>query len=412
MGDMTREILELTLTGLAYGGEALGRDENGRMTFVPFALPGERVRVEIVDARKHWARGRLVDVLEASPLRIEPRCPHFTRCGGCHYQHMAYTDQLQAKADIVAEQMRRIGSFEDPPVEPAVPSPEPWNYRNHMQFHLTPEGRLGFVIADGAEVFAIQECHLPDPALKELWPRLDLATIPGLTRVALRSGVGDDLLVALHGEGNPEVEVHLDLPASVVWLGPGGMAVLGGEGSIATEVLGRPYRVSAGSFFQVNTALAGELQERAMQALDVQSGQVIYDLYAGVGMFSAGMLERGARVVAVEESSWACDDYEVNLHNFDKVTLYQATVEQALAAIEEPPNAALVDPPRAGLSRQALDSLIQADPERLVYVSCDPATMARDGKRLAAAGYALESVTPIDLFPQTYHIETLSLWRR
>ncbi len=319
---------------------------------------------------------------------------------------------IERKAEIVAEQLQRIGGFEDPLVEATVPSPEPWNYRNHMQFHLTSEGRLGFVAADGAEVFSIRECHLPEKALDDLWPRLDLAAVPGLTRIALRAGMEGDLLVALHGEGAPEVEVHLDLPASVVWLGPGGMAVLGGEGFVVSEVLGRSFRISAGSFFQVNTALAGELSKRAMQALEVQAGEVIYDLYAGVGLFSAGMLERGARVIGVEESRWACDDYEVNLHSFDNVTLYQATVEQALAAIEEPPNAALVDPPRSGLSREALDGLVEAAPERLVYVSCDPATMARDGKRLAAAGYALESVTPIDLFPQTYHIETLSRWRR
>ncbi|HEY69538.1 MAG TPA: class I SAM-dependent RNA methyltransferase [Anaerolineae bacterium] len=409
---MADEIVELSLTGLAYGGEALGRDENGRMTFVPFALPGERVRVEIVDARKHWARGRLVEVLETSPPRIEPRCPHFAHCGGCHYQHMPYADQLLVKAEIVAEQLQRIGGFDDPPVETTVPSPEPWNYRNHMQFHLTPEGKLGFVVADSAEVFAIQECHLPEPALVDLWPRMDLAAIPGLTRVAVRSGMESDLLVALHGEGNPDVEMHLDLPASVVWLGPGGMAVLGGEGFVISEVLGRPFRISAGSFFQANTALAAELVKRAMQALEVKAGEVVYDLYAGVGLFSAAMLEHGARVVAVEESNWACDDYEINLHHFDKVTLYQATVEQALAAIEEPPNAVLVDPPRAGLSRDALDGLVEAAPDRLVYVSCDPATMARDGKRLVEAGYSLENVTPIDLFPQTYHIETLSRWRR
>ena len=409
---MSGEMIDLSLTGLAYGGEAIGRDEDGRMVFVAFALPGERVRVEIVEARKRWARARLVDVIEPAVQRIEPRCRHFTHCGGCHYQHMSYEDQLQAKTVIIADQMRRIGGFEASPIEVAVPSPAPWNYRNHMQFSLAPEGKLGFVTADGEQVFAIEECHLPEPPLADLWPRLALGAIPGVRRVALRAGVEDDLLVALHGEGNPEVDVHLDLPASVVWLGPGGAAVLGGEGYLVTEVLGRAYRVSAGSFFQVNTVLAEELVSRALAALEVKAGEVVFDLYAGVGLFSAGLAEQGARVVAVEESPWAAADFEVNLDEFEDVALYEASVEQALPAISEKPDAALVDPPRTGLSRKALDLLVEANPERLVYVSCDPATLARDAKRLAAAGYRLLRVTPIDMFPQTYHIETISSWRR
>ena len=409
---MSGDLIELSLTGLAYGGEAFGRDDDGRMVFVPFALPGERVSLQIVEARKRWARGRLVEVLEPSAQRISPRCPHFTLCGGCHYQHMSYDDQLLAKTGIVVEQLQRIGGFETPPVEAAVPSPSAWNYRNHMRFSLAPEGKLGFVTADGPRVFAIQECHLPEPALVDLWPRLDMAAIPGLDRVALRAGVEGDLLLALHGGGDPEVEVRLDLPASLVWLGPGGAAVLGGEGYLVIEVLGRAYRVSAGSFFQVNTPLAGELASRALEALAVEAGELVFDLYAGVGLFSAGLAARGARVIAVEESSWSSADFEVNLDEFDDVSLYEASVEQALPAIEDKPDAALIDPPRAGLSREALDLLVEAGPERLVYISCDPATLARDGKRLAVAGYKLEQVTPIDLFPQTYHIETISSWRR
>lgn len=409
---MSNAVIDLTLTDLAYGGDAIGRDEQGRMVFVPFALPGERVSVQIQEARKRWARGRLMQVLDPAPDRVQPRCPHFTTCGGCHYQHMSYQDQLRAKTGIVAEQMRRIGGFEASPIEPPVASPHPWNYRNHMQFSLTAQGKLGFVEAAGESVLAIEQCHLPVPALADLWPRLEMAVIPGLERVALRAGAEDDLLVVLHGGGDPDVDLHLDLPASVVWLGPGGAAVLGGEGHLVIEVADRRYRVSAGSFFQVNTYLAGELANRALEFLDVQSGEVVFDLYAGVGLFSAGLAELGARVVAVEESPWAASDFEINLDEFDDVALYEAPVEQALPAIGEKPDAALVDPPRAGLSREALDLLIEAGPERMVYISCDPATLARDAKRLAAAGYRLMRVTPIDLFPQTFHIETISSWRR
>ncbi|MGD8554067.1 MAG: class I SAM-dependent RNA methyltransferase [Anaerolineales bacterium] len=406
------EQIELSLTGLAYGGEALGRDSSGRMIFVPFALPGERALVEVVETHKRWARARLLEVLERSPDRIDPRCAHFTLCGGCHYQHMPYAAQLRAKRDIVKDQMARIGGFEDPPVAPTVPSPSPWQYRNHMRFSLTSQGKLGFVTAASDRVFAVEECHLPEPPLADLWPRIELESIPGLTHIGVRAGAKDEQLIILHGEGNPEVEVHIELPASVVWLGPGGAAVLGGEGFLEIEVLERTFRVSAGSFFQVNTELTGELVRRALEVLEVQAGEVVFDLYAGVGLFSAALAERGVKVVAAEESPWACADFEVNLDEFDDVALYEAPVEQALPAIKQKPAAVLVDPPRGGLSRETLDLLLEAGPARLVYVSCDPATLARDGKRLAAAGYRLKSLAPIDLFPQTFHIESISRWQR
>lgn len=405
------EELELTLTGMAYGGEAFGRDSEGRMVFVAFALPGERVRVEVVEGHRRWARARLLEVLEASPERVEPRCRHFTLCGGCHYQHLPYEAQLRVKAEVLREQLQRLGGFSDPPVEPTVPSPAPWNYRNHVRFHLAEDGALGFVRADGRGVFPVEECHLPEPDLAALWPQLDLEPVPGLEEIGLRAGAGETMVI-LHGAGDPEVEVRLDLPASVVWLGPGGAAVLAGEGHLVMEVLGRPFRVSAASFFQVNSALVGDLVRLAMEALDLKAGETFFDLYAGVGLFSAFAAEAGARVVAVEESPWACADFEVNLAEFEEVSLYEAPVETALPAIEARPEAVLVDPPRAGLGRAVVEPLLALAPPRLVYVSCDPATLARDGKWLAEGGYRLERVVPIDLFPQTYHIESLSLWRR
>jgi 23S rRNA (uracil1939-C5)-methyltransferase len=162
----------------------------------------------------------------------------------------------------------------------------------------------------------------------------------------------------------------------------------------------------------VHRALAAELVRLALEALAPQEGEAVFDLYAGVGLFSAFLAQAGARIVAVEASPSACTDFEVNLAEFDDVELYEASVEVALPAIERKPDAVLVDPPRAGLEPPALDALLDLAPGRLVYVSCDPATLARDGKRLAQAGYRLERVTPLDLFPQTYHIETVSRWVR
>lgn len=402
---------DVNLTGLAYGGDAFGRDDSGRMIFVPFAMPGERVQVEIVETHTRWARARLVKVLKASPNRSTPRCPHFADCGGCHYQHMPYPIQLSSKAEIVRSQLERLGGLNNPSIETTIPSPSPWNTRNHLQFSLTPEGRLGFNAHGSNRVVPIDECHLPEPSLANLWPRLDLEPIPGLNRIALRAGTEGEHMIILHGESDPEVEVRIDIPASVVWLSSRGVTVLAGEDFLTIEVLDRAFQISAHSFFQVHTGLAGDLVNHVLDALQFQPGDTILDLYAGVGLFSLFLAQAGVRVVAVEEAPGACVDFETNLAEFDHVELYEAPVEIALPALSAIPNAVIVDPPRAGLSREAIKQLIKLSPPLLVYVSCDPATLARDAQRLTNAGYNLERCTPIDLFPQTYHIETLSVWR-
>ncbi len=404
------ERLELRLTGAAYGGDAFGRDGDGRMVFVPFVLPGERILAEVTEAHERWARARCLEILEASPDRVVPRCRHFMHCGGCHYQHQAYPAQLAAKRAIVAAQLERLGGFTDPPVAASAPSPSPWNTRNHMQFSLDARGRLALQAAGSHRLVTIEECHLPESALSDLRPRLTLDPLDGLQRVVLRSGADEECLIVLEADREPDVEMELDLPASVVWTSPAGLVVLAGAGHLGFRVGNMSFRVSAGSFFQVHSALAGELVARALAALAVEPGQVVFDLYAGVGLFSAFLAEAGAQVFAVENSAAACADFEYNLDRFESVSLYEASVEQALPAIEAQPDSILVDPPRAGLGPAVVDALLARRARRLVYVSCDPATLARDGRRLAEAGYRLDGVTPLDLFPQTFHIETLSLW--
>jgi 23S rRNA (uracil1939-C5)-methyltransferase len=403
-------IIDLQLSGSAYGGEAFGRDEDGRMTFVAFALPGETVRVEIVDARKSWARARLVEVLEASPERIDPRCPHFTECGGCHYQHAPYDTQLKIKAGILRDQLVRIGGFEAPPTRSIVPSPSPWNTRNQLQFSLADDGRLGFMAASTNDVVPIRECHLPLPEIDEVWPRIDAAERFDLERIILRTGTDGEVLIALQSELEPELDISIDLPASLVWLGPQGVTVIAGNEYLAYDVLDQRFRVSARSFFQVNSLLLDELVRLVLRAIDPKPGETIFDLYAGAGLFSAFIARHGARLVAVEQSLWSCRDFEVNLRAFDDVALYEAPVEMALPSIQEKPDMILVDPPRDGLSREVRDTLIELAPAKLVYLSCDPSTLARDAKRLVQAGCKLESVTPIDLFPQTYHLESLAVF--
>ena len=406
-----QERLQLRLQGMAYGGEAFGRDAAGRMIFIPFSLPGERVTAEVTEAHTHWCRARLMEVLEPSADRCTPRCRHYGACGGCHYQHVASTAQPAIKQAILLAQLERLGGFHDPAVSPAVPSPSPWNYRNHVQFTQAPDGRLGFQASRSHQPLPIEECFLPELTIGALWPALRIDSIPGLERVALRCA-GDEAQIIFHAGDDPDVELEIDLRASAVWISPSGTHNLAGDSALVFNVRGRPFRVHAGSFFQVNSGLTPRLLDLVLDGLQLSPGQTVFDLYAGVGLFSAFVAERGAQVLGVEQSSSACDDFAFNLDEFDAVSLYRADVGQALPALPARPDAAIVDPPRAGLGREVVTALAAHSPARLVYVSCDPSTLARDGRMLADAGYRLERVTPIDLFPQTFHIESVAIWSR
>ena len=406
-------IYQVQLTRCTYGGEAFGRLPDGRAVFVPFALPEETARIRLVEDKPGYARAELLEIVTPSPQRISPRCAHFGLCGGCHYQHMPYELQLQTKTAILGEQLERIGKLKNPPVAPAIASPLPYHYRNHIQFDLTPEGKLGYHTALTDQVFAIQECHLPQQPLHQLWQMIDIEPFPGLQGVHLRLGMNDEaMLILVCDEPQlPQFQVE-GLPISAVHLSPAGRQVLVGNEYLMMEVLGRLFRVSADSFFQVNTPMAAAMVEHVLRLLDLTRADTALEVYAGVGLFSAFLAPKVGRLIAIEASASACDDFAFNLDEYDNVELYQATAEETLPRLEVHPKAILVDPPRSGIARKAMQGILGLKPQQLVYISCDPATLARDARYLAAGGYRLVQITPFDLFPQTYHIESISLWER
>jgi len=395
----------------------MGRLPDGRAAFVPLALSGETVRAEIVEEKRGFARLRLLEVVEPSPQRIQPLCVHFGECGGCHYQHLAYPDQVALKAGILRDQLERIGGLADPPVRAMVASPRPYGYRNHVQFHLDQAGHLGYHRLRSESVLAIQECHLPQETLNQVWPQLDFDALSEITRVGLRLGMDDDVQLILESQAveAPELSVE-DLPLSVVHLTQAGPLVLAGSSWLVMEVLGRPFRVSAGAFFQVNTAMAEAMVQHILDNLPryaaLEPQPTLLDVYCGVGLFSAFLAPQVGRLIGIEASPAACEDFEVNLDEFNHVELYEAPAEMVLPALDVQPRVVLVDPPREGIDRQALDALLRLAPPVLVYVSCDPATLGRDARRLAAGGYRLAQATPFDLFPQTYHLESISFFVR
>lgn len=414
---MEKYEVEVAFISLVYGGDALGRLADGRAVFVPGVLPGERARVRLTEQKKGFARGVLVEVLESAPERITP--PSAADCGGCHYAHIQYAAQLRYKTAIVRDQLQRIAGIQDPPVAPAIASAREWRYRNTAQFHLASNGQLGFKEPGSHRVAPLETCLLCEPAIDEVRALLDFGgenglAVPGLERIEIRAGAGDDILLVLESSDPVPPEFDIQVPLNAVFVGPGGFEeneplVLSGDSYLMMEALGRTFRVSAGSFFQVNTEQAENMARYLLEQIAPEPGSTFLEVYAGVGFFSALFAPKVGRLVAVESAPSAVEDFAVNLDEFDNVELYEGAAEDVLPALDLHPDVVLVDPPRAGLALPALDALVNMGTPRLAYVSCDPATLARDLKRLLAAGYTVESAQPFDMFPQTYHIETIVL---
>lgn len=393
----------------------MGRLADGRAVFVPFGLPGERVRITLTEEKRNFARGAIVEVLDASPLRIAPRCIHFGVCGGCHYQHLPYGEQLKAKREILRDQLTRIGKIENPPVQEMVPSPSPWNYRNHVQWHLTEVGKLGYMMAQTPRVFAIQECHLPEGSINAMWPRLEFEPEMDIERVSLRSGVDEELMLVLESDSPESPELEIEAGISVAHVFEENAVVIAGNDHLTIRVLDRDFRVSAASFFQVNTAMAGKMVEHLRANLPADPSATLLDIYCGAGLFSAFFASTYERVIGIESSSSACEDFAFNLDEFENVELYEGLAEEILPNLishVRDVTDVILDPPRAGLDKAVVDEIIKLSPKVLAYVSCDPSTLARDAARLIHGGYKLKQVTPFDLFPQTFHIESISFFER
>jgi 23S rRNA (uracil1939-C5)-methyltransferase len=370
--------LTLRLDTMTYGGAALGRVD-GKAIFVPGGLPGELVRVTVEEDRAHFARARLIEVIEPSPDRLAPRCPHFgfdsTSCGGCHWQHIDYAAQLRFKTAIVREQLQRLGHIPDPPVRDIIPSPAIWQYRNHAQFHATPDGALGFQAARSHRVVPIDGCFIIAPPLQEWLHAQRQITSKHAGRVGVRC---DDLQC-------PTLSCHIK---------------------------DAEFRVSPESFFQVNTALIETLIDQVLAKLELSATDTILDAYCGVGLFSRFIAPHVAHVIGVEASASAQADFALNLAACANVEFHFGRVEQILPTIAAQLDAALFDPPRAGCGPQVINAVVAQQIDRVVIVACDPATLARDVHSLLDRQYTLIEVQPIDLFPHTYHIETIAVLQR
>jgi 23S rRNA (uracil1939-C5)-methyltransferase len=418
---MTGDLITLDLTNIAHGGSAIGRYE-GRAIFVPYGIPGERVLVRIVQDKGRFAIGEIVEVLESSLHRVEAPCPYFGEglCGGCQFQVIDYANQLVLKQQVVKDQLARLGGLPDVTVHPTLASPNAYGYRSHATFQVAPNGKLGFIKTDHRTVLPVEECLLLSPTLHEAFEgAIDQGFTAG-TRIRFQAGSEDEAIHFLMGGVMDDVVEPLpdeprqgrDKGSSKRNLSSATHVDLGMKGAVYYTIKERVFRCSAGSFFQVNLPQAEKLVELVLERLELQGNEQVLDLYSGVGLFTAFLAEKSKHVSAVELFEPAVQDAQVNLNDYTNIDLYVGKIEDVLPRLKTKPDAVVVDPPRAGMDAPALDALIKVQPKQIVYVSCDPATLARDAKRLTTAGYQLRNVQPVDMFPQTYHIESVAHFTR
>ncbi|MDH3261049.1 MAG: class I SAM-dependent RNA methyltransferase [Acidimicrobiia bacterium] len=399
---MTDGPVEIDLYDMAHGGEAVGR-HHGKTVFVGGAIPGERVRASIVREKAAWARADLEEVLASAPTRVAPPCPHFLECGGCQWQYMAYIEQLKWKSSIVAGQLRHLGGASDPEIAPIVAPSAPFGYRNRMTFHVE-DGRPGLYRLRSKQQIPISACLLLVPGLADLYQRL--GPLPGVKEVTLRMGVTTGERAVLIRGRTPELATGWG--ASVIRLTGRRFEPLIGPPRVHEEVAGVHFRITGPAFFQVNTEGAGALAKLVDNALQPSGSDTMLDAYAGVGLFAATVGKSAGRVVAVESSGIALADLR---HNLSEAGVSNHEVVRGRfeeVAGEGSWDLAVCDPPRSGLGERGVTALVAGKPRRIAYVSCDPASLARDTRLFDAAGYRLVKATPVDLFPETFHVETVA----
>ena len=394
--DRPRKPIEVELTGFAAGGKAVGRAPDGRVAFVAFAIPGERVLAEITAETPSRVEAEAVEVRERSGRRADPRCPYFGRCGGCQLQHIEYGEQLRLKAGVVRDQLRRIGRFAEDAVEgvlrETIGMADPWGYRNHMRFTVRRDGEIGFMEHGSHRFLRIDRCEIALPAANRVLADAQDRTMQ--TRA----------LTVRAGEHTGELLVQPRLR----WRPHRRGRTRSGQPHYHEQLRGIRYRVSSPAFFQVNSRQAERLIELVVARARAVRPRLVADAYAGVGAFAAALARAVPDVVAIEASAAAGDDAAANLASCDNVRRVTGTVEEQLPLLDPAPDVVVVDPPRAGLAASVADAVLASPARRLVYVSCDPATLARDLRRLVDGGMELAEVQPIDMFPQTQHIECVA----
>jgi len=443
------EEVALTIDRLAYGGRGVGRVD-GFVVFVPEVAPGDRVRARPWRIKSGYAEADLAAVDVPSALRAVPPCPHFGPCGGCIWQHVAYEAQTAAKEDIVRDSLAHLGGVRDVEVRPIIAMADPWRYRNKMEFAFHPDGSLGLHRRGAFDrVVAIDACLLQSDAANDILRLVrEFADGAGLSRYDARDHTGllrqvvirearatGEIMVGvvttarevpgLQGLAERLMRAQPRIVGVLHGLNAGpsdgvplsGLTVLAGRGHLIEQLAGLRFRIGLETFFQTNTAQAERLAETVEEFASLGGGETVYDLYCGVGTFALALARRAARVYGIEVAPSAVEAARENavLNAIPNVEFASGDVRTALPELRRraaPPDLLVLDPPRSGAGGRVMRRIAEARAPRVIYVSCNPTTLAPDLKDLVAGGYAIRTVQPLDLFPQTYHVECVVLAER
>ncbi len=386
--DGPREILDLKLDSMDWLGDTLA-EHNGEQIFVFGGIPGEDVQVEVVRRFRGRVAGRVVEVKNASPERVAPVCSYFGACTGCQWQHIHYEHQLKIKRGIVCEALETIAEMPKAVVSAVVPSPQMLGYRNHARFTVRRDGSLGYVNRDTRRFLRIDECLLMHSRINQILSELQ-DRCGETTQLSIRYGINtDDWLI------QPKMRSE-DITLET------------GRKHYEESLNEHHFRVSSPSFFQVNTRQAEQMAQLVQDRLKLSGEELVVDAYAGVGTFAVMMSPFAGKVIAIEESSSANEDARINIEGLPNVELIEAKTEAVLGSLSQAPDVLILDPPRVGCRPDALKALISRPPKQIVYVSCDPRALARDLKILCDGPFQLDEILPVDLFPQTHHVECLA----
>ena len=387
------ETLRLFLEDWGRVGRAVAHHE-GHEVQVFGGIPGEEVLAEVIRHHPGYIAAQVTEVLNSSPYRVSSPCPYFGLCTGCQWQHIDYQHQLRLKRQIVIDALGLVDGFEPSMVPATLPAPEQYGYRNHARFTVgRRKGELGFVNRDSRRFIPVQKCLLMHPKINEALAQLQ-GRCSETSQLSLRYGVatGDFLI-------QPKlISGEVPLPS--------------GQKHYRESLDGKEFRIAASSFFQVNTPQAERIVELVNEGLELSGEELVVDAYAGVGTFAISLAPHASEVIAIEESASAVEDAVLNAEGVEGVRFLVGKTEEVLAHLEDRPHGVVLDPPRAGCHERTLEALVRLAPRRVVYVSCDPETLARDLEILCRGAFSLERVQPIDMFPQTHHVECIATLSR
>ena len=381
-----KDIVKIRIDSVAFGGEGVGRIDNF-VVFVPFSASGDELEIEVIQLKKNFVRGRKLRIIKKSPFRVKPLCCYYEKCGGCCYQHLDYEYQLKIKKKQVEDAFRKIGKIANPPVLDTIASPEVYHYRGKAQYHTeaVPSGRrIGFLDVSGGKLIDIEQCEIMEKTINEKMHALR-------ENMLLKSDV--DMQQTIWSDCLPEKKNE--------------------KGSIIRIVKGNNFLVPSDGFFQANLSLTDKLVDEVCLFCSVNKVNTIVDAYCGSGLFSVFLSSFAENVIGIEINEKSVKYARINTENFGvkNAEFIHGDIEdvfkERFLSQGNRIDLIVLDPPRVGCKKTALKAIIDLQPQKIIYVSCNPATQARDIKYLNEYGYDLKCLLPMDMFPQTEHIEVI-----